>query len=316
MASGRFFTIDDEQAGQRIDNFLLRKFKHLPRSRIYNLLRRGEVRVNRKRTKPVYKLNVGDEVRVPPLLAEPESSQPVVPERLATKLREAIFFESDQLLVVNKPPGLAVHGGSGLSFGVIEMIRKQRPEARFLELVHRLDRETSGCLLIAKKRSVLRAVQQLWRDGEVKKTYLALVAGKWQGAKVNSALRKIDRSGERVVIVDPTGKPSLSYFQSLGTRPVGTGLEVSLMRVDIHTGRTHQIRVHAASSGYPVVGDQKYGDAGFNAEFVQSGPSRLFLHAHTLEFELPGEQRLRFQAPLPKEFDSWAELVNRSAGQK
>ena len=309
MASGRFFTIDDEQAGQRIDNFLLRTFKQLPRSRIYNLLRRGEVRVNGGRTKPIYKLVSGDQVRVPPKLAEPEKSNPAIPERLADKLRQAVVFESDQLLVVNKPPGLAVHGGSGLSFGVIEMIRKQRPEARFLELVHRLDRETSGCLLIAKKRSVLRAVQQLWRDGKVKKTYLALVAGKWQGGKVNAALRKIDRSGERVVIVDPQGKPSLSYFRSLGSQVVDKELEVSLMQVDIRTGRTHQIRVHAASSGHPVVGDQKYGDEQFNARFARSGPSRLFLHAHTLEFEIPGEQPNHFKVPLPKEFDSWSGLL-------
>ncbi len=310
MASGRFLKIDEEQAGQRIDNFLLRTFKHLPRSRIYNLLRRGEVRVNRKRTKPVYKLSVGDEVRVPPKLSEPQTSQPVIPDRLATKLRQAVIFESDKLLVINKPQGLAVHGGSGLSFGVIEMVRKERPDARFLELVHRLDRETSGCLLIAKKRSVLRAVHELWRDGKVKKTYLALVAGKWRGGKVNSALRKIDRSGERVVIVDPQGKPSLSYFHSLGLGVTAANNNVSMMRVDIHTGRTHQIRVHAASSGHPVVGDQKYGDAGFNAEFAQSAPSRLFLHAETLSFELPGEERLSFQAPLPKEFASWSDLIS------
>ncbi len=302
MASGRFLTISDDEAGQRVDNYLLRRFKHLPRSRVYNLLRRGEIRINRRRTRPLYKLLAGDEVRLPPKLSDTAVSDAPIPDHLMERLGRSVIYESADLLVINKPVGVAVHGGSGLSFGVIEMLRKMRPEDRFLELVHRLDRETSGCLLIARRRATLRALHQLWRDSNVGKTYLTLVEGDWQGGKVNLALRKIERSGERVVIPDVQGKPSLSYFQRLG----GDG-DRSLMRVDIKTGRTHQIRVHAASSGHPVVGDQKYGDPRQNqkdgSQLVKAGPQRLFLHAETLQFQLPGEQQpMKITAPTPIEF--------------
>ena len=191
----------------------------------------------------------------------------------------------------------AVHGGSGLSFGVIEMLRKMRPDERFLELVHRLDRETSGCLVVARKRSTLRSLHELWRNGDVKKSYLALVSGRWQGGKVDFALRKIKRSGERVVIVDPQGKPSLSFFKSIGSSGDNT-----LMRVEIKTGRTHQIRVHAASSGHPIVGDQRYGEAQ-RGEKLNNNTQGLCLHAESLEFRLPGEEQpMRFVAPPPADF--------------
>lgn len=304
MASGRFLTIDSDEAGQRIDNYLLRRFKHLPRSHIYNLLRRGEIRINRRRTRPLYKLLAGDEVRLPPKMSDTLVSPAPVPEHLIERLARAVVFESPDMLVIDKPAGVAVHGGSGLSFGVIEMLRKMRPEAHFLELVHRLDRETSGCLLIAKKRSSLRALHQLWRDAAVDKTYLALVEGEWQGGKVEMALRKIERSGERVVIVDPQGKPSLSYFHR-----VGGDAARSLMRVNIKTGRTHQIRVHAAASGHPIIGDQKYGGLTGRkhppkeASAGRSAPQRLFLHAQSLEFQLPGDdQPRRFVASPSVEF--------------
>ena len=297
MASGRFLTIEADEAGQRIDNYLLRRFKHLPRSRVYNLLRRGEIRINRRRTRPIYKLVAGDEVRVPPKLDETVATVAPVPDHLMERLRRAVVFESRELLVVNKPAGVAVHGGSGLSFGVIEMLRKMRPDERFLELVHRLDRETSGCLVVARKRSTLRSLHELWRNGDVKKSYLALVSGRWQGGKVDFALRKIERSGERVVIVDPQGKPSLSFF-----KPIGSSGDNTLMRVEIKTGRTHQIRVHAASSGHPIVGDQRYGEAQ-RGEKLNNNTQGLCLHAESLEFRLPGEEQpMRFVAPPPADF--------------
>lgn len=298
MASGRFLTIDNDEAGQRIDNYLLRRFKHLPRSHLYNLLRRGEIRVNKKRTRPPYRLLIGDEVRLPPKMTDRTVNEAPVPDRLMVRLQDSIIFESPNLLVVNKPAGVAVHGGSGLSFGVIEMLRKLRPDDRFLELVHRLDRETSGCLLIARKRSMLRELHELWRQGKVNKRYLTLVAGQWRGGKVDLALRKIERSGERVVIADPQGKPSLSYFTRL-QRGKGT----TLMRVDIKTGRTHQIRVHAASSGHPVIGDRKYGEGTGAGTVADDLPQRLFLHAESVEFVLPGEQQpMKFFAPPPADF--------------
>ena len=297
MASGRFLTIEADEAGQRIDNYLLRRFKHLPRSRVYNLLRRGEIRINRRRTRPIYKLVAGDEVRVPPKLDETVATVAPVPDHLMERLCRAVVFESRELLVVNKPAGVAVHGGSGLSFGVIEMLRKMRPDERFLELVHRLDRETSGCLVVARKRSTLRSLHELWRNGDVKKSYLALVSGRWQGGKVDFALRKIERSGERVVIVDPQGKPSLSFF-----KPIGSSGDNTLMRVEIKTGRTHQIRVHAASSGHPIVGDQRYGEAQ-RGEKLNNNTQGLCLHAESLEFRLPGEEQpMRFVAPPPADF--------------
>jgi 23S rRNA pseudouridine955/2504/2580 synthase len=273
--------ISAEEAGQRIDNFLQRCLKGVPKSRIYRLLRKGEVRVNKGRTKPEYRIQRGDQVRVPPVrMAAVGSPAPSVKE--ADRLLDAVLYEDERLLVLNKPAGMAVHGGSGLSFGVIEALRALRPAAPFLELVHRLDRDTSGCLLIAKRRSELRTLHELLRNGEVEKRYLLLVQGEWrQGQReVRAALKKnLLRGGERLVQIDPAGKDAVTRFRLLESYP-----GASLLEAELKTGRTHQIRVHAAHAGHPLAGDDKYGDAGFNRQMRALGLKRLFLHAHFVAF--------------------------------
>ena len=273
--------ISAEDAGQRIDNFLQRCLKGVPKSRIYRLLRKGEVRVNKGRTKPEYRIQRGDQVRIPPVrMAAVGSPAPSVKE--TDRLLDAVLYEDERLLVLNKPAGMAVHGGSGLSFGVIEALRALRPAAPFLELVHRLDRDTSGCLLIAKRRSELRTLHELLRNGEVEKRYLLLVQGEWrQGQReVRAALKKnLLRGGERLVQIDPEGKDAVTRFRLLESYP-----GASLLEAELKTGRTHQIRVHAAHAGHPLAGDDKYGDAGFNRQMRALGLKRLFLHAHYVAF--------------------------------
>ena len=280
--------ISADEAGQRIDNFLHRYLKGVPKSRIYRLLRKGEVRVNRGRAKPEYRIQCGDQVRIPPLrMAVSGGPGPAVKE--AGRLLDAVLYEDDRLLVLNKPAGMAVHGGSGLSFGVIEALRALRPSAPYLELVHRLDRDTSGCLLIAKRRSELRTLHELLRNGEVEKRYLLLVRGEWlQGRhQVNAALKKnLLRGGERLVQIDPEGKEALTRFRLLESYPGASLLEAELM-----TGRTHQIRVHAAYTGHPLAGDEKYGDSDFNRQMRALGLRRLFLHAHYVAFTDTDRQR-------------------------
>lgn len=300
--------ISEAHAGQRIDNFLLTRLKGVPKSRIYRLLRKGEVRVNRGRIKPEYRLQLGDTVRIPPVRTGEEEA-PVTPGRqVLDRIAASVLFEDKGLLVLNKPSGIAVHGGSGLSYGVIEALRVLRPEAPFLELAHRLDRDTSGCLVLAKKRSALRAFQELLRDGGVAKHYLALVKGRWRGGRreVKAALRKnVLSSGERVVRVDGEGKPSLSIFE-----PVAIYGHASLMRVRIITGRTHQVRVHAAHCGHPLAGDDKYGDDDFNRAMAAQGLKRLFLHASSVAIpwpDAPGGQ-LTVEAPLDPQL---AALIER-----
>lgn len=293
-------TVTEQEASQRIDNFLLRHFKSVPRSRVYRLLRRGEVRVNRRRVGADYRLCAGDEVRLPPVRLE-ASEGPVQPSSSLTALIERSVIHADRhLLVIDKPSGVAVHGGSGLSFGVIEALRASRPEES-LELVHRLDRDTSGCLAIARDRPTLTALHALIRAGAVHKTYLALVAGAWQlGEKRIDAPLATDerRHGERHVRVAAAGKGSVSVF-----RPVQFfGPLATLMEVDIPTGRTHQIRVHAAHAGHPLLGDDKYGDRARNAELAAYGLKRIFLHAHSLAFDWPGSGvPFHVSAPLPQE---------------
>jgi 23S rRNA pseudouridine955/2504/2580 synthase len=302
----RMVEVDEGGAGQRIDNFLLKTLKGVPKTRIYRLLRKGEVRVNKKRIKPDYRLNLGDVVRIPPIRVseQPEFVRPA--DRVLKQISDNIIYEDDGLLVLNKPSGLAVHGGSGLSYGVIEGLRALRPEAHFLELAHRLDRDTSGCLVIAKKRSVLRAFHTLLREGGMDKFYFALVMGRWKGGAkgIDAPLRKNEmKSGERMVLVSEDGKPSLSIFT-----PLTLYKGCSLMRVKLVTGRTHQVRVHAQYSGHPIAGDDKYGDDTFNREMAGRGLKRLFLHAAELHFTLPEHGTVHVEAPLD---DSLQKLLNK-----
>ncbi len=293
--------IGEHQAGQRIDNFLMTQLKGVPKTHIYRILRKGEVRVNKGRIKPDYRLQQGDLVRVPPVRTS-EAPPPAQPgSRVLELIAGSIMFEDDALLILNKPTGIAVHGGSGLSYGIIEALRALRPEAPFLELGHRLDRDTSGCLVVAKKRSALRAFQALLRANGMEKQYLALTKGRWGGGtrRVSAPLRKnVLSSGERVVRVDPEGKPALSIFE-----PMTLYHEASLMRVTLITGRTHQVRVHAAHAGHPLAGDDKYGDEDFNRRMAALGLKRLFLHASALQFTLPMERPrdISVSAPLPPE---------------
>lgn len=284
----RIVAIDATRAGQRIDNFLQTLLKGVPKSRVYRMLRTGEVRVNKGRIKANYRLQAGDAVRIPPV-REAESPPPASPgSQVLQRIEQSILLEDKGLLILNKPSGLAVHGGSGLNYGAIEALRQMRPEAPYLELAHRLDRDTSGCLVIAKRRSVLRALHELLRGDGMDKRYLALVKGRWQGGerRVDAPLLKNTlRSGERVVRVSDEGKASLSLF-----RPVTVFADCSLVEVRLMTGRTHQIRVHAAAIGHPIAGDDKYGDAAFNKAMKVRGLQRLFLHARSLAFTLSNEE--------------------------
>jgi len=297
--------------GQRIDNFLLRELKGVPRSHVYRLLRKGEVRINGRRARPEQRLADGDEVRLPPVRAtEPRASR-AVPEQLLAEIRERILFQDARLLVLDKPAGLAAHGGSGLAFGAIEALRAAFPGAG-LELVHRLDKETSGVLLVARDRASLRLLHAALREGDVDKTYLALLKGRWTlGRKTIDAPLKtnIRQGGERMVKVDIEGRDSASTF-----RPVSRlGSKATLVEVDIHTGRTHQIRVHAAYAGHPVAGDEKYGDREFNNAMKALGLRRMFLHAHRVEFTWPDTGgRCRIESPLPEELRAVVERLERT----
>jgi 23S rRNA pseudouridine955/2504/2580 synthase len=291
-------TITEQEAGQRIDNFLMRHFKSVPRSRVYRLLRKGEVRVNKKRVDAEYRMAAGDEVRLPPVRID-HSGEPGRPSSSLQELIEkSVIFQDKHLLVINKPPGVAVHGGSGMSFGVIEALRASRPRET-LELVHRLDRDTSGCLCVARDRATLVALHALIRDSGMHKTYLGLVSGSWQlGTKrIDAPLATDGRShGERHVRVAAAGKNSVSVF-----KPVQFfASAATLMEVDIPTGRTHQIRVHAAFAGHPLLGDDKYGDRDRNADFKRLGLKRIFLHAQSVAFDWPGSGvPFHASAPLP-----------------
>lgn len=293
--------IDDERAGQRIDNFLMSLFRAVPKSLIYRILRTGQVRVNKGRIKPPYRLQAGDIVRVPPVKV-PEKSQKREPgQGVLAQVEANIIFEDKGLIVLNKPSGLAVHGGSGVSFGVIEAIRKLKPECKALELVHRLDRDTSGCLLIAKKRSALRSLHEAMRGGEITKIYQALCQGKWKGGEriIDAPLKKNTiSSGERIVRVNPDGKQAKSRFE-----PIRRFKAATLMEVELYTGRTHQIRVHAQHSGHVLAGDDKYGDKDFNKEMRKFGLKRLFLHAHQLRFPWDGIT-MQVSAPLDDVLES------------
>lgn len=305
--------VDSQRAGQRVDQFLMKLLPSVPRSRIYRIVRRGEVRVNGGRIAPQRRLQAGDKVRVPPVRVEPESAPKRAPLRVLEAIRHAIVSEDDRLIVLDKPSGIAVHGGSGVSHGVIEALRALRPQES-LELVHRLDRDTSGCLLIARKRSALRTLHELLREGKFEKRYLALVKGHWNlgHKRIDVPLRTDTRvGGERTVRAHASGKAALTEF-----RPVQFfGKRATLMEVAIYTGRTHQIRVHAAHAGHPVAGDEKYGDEAFNQELRAFGLERMFLHAHSVGFDWPQGGAFSASAPLPGDLAAVLEQL-ASAAQK
>jgi len=308
-SSVRYLEIDTHRAGQRLDNFLITTLKGVPRSHIYRILRKGEVRINRGRARPDYRLKTGDTVRIPPLrIAQARASDPQQIANTFGWLRSRILYEDDDLMVVNKPAGLAVHGGSGISVGLIEALRGLRPEAPVLELAHRLDRDTSGCLLLAKNRPVLLALHRMLREGNMEKCYVALVAGSWRGGKreVSVALEKNRlRSGERKVETLETGKAAVSIFAPYQRYGLATLMEVTLL-----TGRTHQARVHAAHLAHPIAGDDKYGDREFNRRMRALGLRRLFLHAQRLRFTHPQTgYKMDIEAPLPAELLSVLEKL-------
>jgi 23S rRNA pseudouridine955/2504/2580 synthase len=313
----RHVEVTEDQAGVRLDNFLTRLLEGVPRSRVFRIVRRGEVRVNGKRASPETRLQSGDKVRVPPVsLPSPDAPPPVarVPRSLIETVRDAIITENDRLIVINKPAGIAVHGGSGVSFGIIEALRAGRPQET-LELVHRLDRDTSGCLLVARKPAALRVLHALMRDGEVEKGYLALVKGPWDLGKkrIDVPLNTDTRvGGERTVRVQAGGKSAVSTFspvQFFRNR-------ASMVEVDLDTGRTHQIRVHAAHVGHPVAGDDKYGDKDFNARMREEGLTRMFLHSHRISFDWPNGGDFSASAPLPADLAAVLDALADSTSAK
>ena len=286
LAGARIVQIGRADEGQRIDNFLLRELKDIPRSRVYRILRKGEVRINGGRVRPEYRLQAGDALRLPPLRRVLRSSSTGAAQGTGLLLEARILFEDQRLLVLDKPAGMAVHGGSGLSHGVIEALRAARGDRAELELVHRLDKDTSGCLMLAKRRSLLRELHARLREGAIDKRYLTLLAGDWQRGRtiVDAPLvTRERRGGERTARVDPAGRRAVSEF-----RPLQSFRGATLMEVALATGRTHQIRVHAAHAGHPVAGDRRYGDTAFNAHMRERGLRRMFLHAHSLAFDYPG----------------------------
>jgi 23S rRNA pseudouridine955/2504/2580 synthase len=302
--------IDESCSGQRIDNFLFTRLKGVPKSHIYRILRSGEVRVNGGRSQPSRKLDTGDKLRIPPLRL-PEREEPQLPGNLLrSRLEHRILFEDDSFMVLNKPAGMAVHGGSGLAYGVIEAMRNIRPELRFIELVHRLDRDTSGCLLLAKKRSALRYLHELFRsEHDVEKTYLALLSGVWARKQqlIDAPLKKNTlKSGERMVRIAADGKPAQTHFRRIKKLSSATLVEAQLL-----TGRTHQIRVHAQSIGHPLAGDERYGDEKSNAVFRSQGLKRLFLHAAKLSFKHPVTGKtFSVEAPLESDLQQYLDTLS------
>ncbi|HEV7166179.1 MAG TPA: 23S rRNA pseudouridine(955/2504/2580) synthase RluC [Gammaproteobacteria bacterium] len=307
----RLLKAGEEDAGQRLDNFLFRTLKGVPKSHVYRLLRTGQVRVNKRRAKPDYRLEAGDELRLPPVRQEAKAAPGLSPHWQQEALKTSIIFEDDRLLVINKPAGMAVHGGSGVSFGVIETLRVLRPESPSIELAHRLDRETSGCLIVAKRRSMVRVLHAAFREGRVEKRYLALLAHAWTGGEqtVDLPLEKnLLQGGERMVKVSREGKEAKSLF-----RPMQKFADSALLEIRIFTGRTHQIRVHAAHIGHPVAGDEKYGEKEANKGFKAVGLKRMFLHAAELAFEHPETgERLALKAPLDDELEAVLLNLGRS----
>lgn len=321
-AAVRHITVDEESAGQRLDNFLIRELKGVPKTHIYRIIRSGEVRRNKGRVGADDRVASGDVLRIPPIRlserAEEKAANPAPPREFP------VVFEDDAFMAIDKPAGVAVHGGSGVSFGVIEQMRQARPQARLLELVHRLDRETSGLLLIAKKKSALKALQDQFRERETGKTYLTLVKGTWP-AKLKVLDQPLHKyllpDGERRVRVtskdDPDGMRSVTLVRVVGRvaapaeLPAGLADGFSLLEVTIKTGRTHQIRVHLSSAGYPIAGDDKYGDFELNRQLARVGLKRMFLHAWRLRLTHPvAGNAIELHAELPAELKVWSRITS------
>ena len=308
--------ISEEEQGQRLDNFLIRHCKGVPKSHIYRILRSGEVRVNSGRVDATYRLRVGDNVRIPPIRIA-ERPQNEVDEAAKERVDLPIIYEDEAMLVIDKPEGIAVHGGSGVSFGVIEALRRQRPQAKFLELAHRLDRETSGVLLVGKKRLALTALHDMFREhgAGADKRYLVLVKGRWMNLAQHVKLplhKYLTDGGERRVSVNPQGKSSHTIFRLLARWP-----DMSLLEAQLKTGRTHQIRVHLAHLGFPILGDEKYGDFSLNKNLKRDGLKRMALHAWRMAFRHPlTAAPLECIAPLPDSLGGYIAAVNRKKEQE
>lgn len=305
-----FLQVEPENAGQRIDNFLFTRLKGVPKSHIYRILRSGEVRVNKKRADASYRISAGDAIRIPPIRTAAPAKPIALP--VAPQLADCVLYEDEALLAINKPSGMAVHGGSGISWGVVEQFRQERPQSKFLELAHRLDKETSGILLLAKKRSALLPIHQAMREGEIEKRYLALVKGKWKSAsrEVRLPLHKyVTTAGERRVSVSEQGRAAHTVF-----RLRKLWQEFSLLEAELHTGRTHQIRVHLAHLGFPIAGDDKYGDFEWNRKLQKMGLKRMFLHAYEMVLKHPlSGQTLRLEAPLSAELADFLDSLDSHA---
>ncbi len=304
--SATWHEVGVEEAGQRLDNYLTRRLKGVPKSHIYRILRSGEVRINSRRVGPEYRVQAGDRLRLPPVRTARPASTPKHPP--SSRLQADVLYEDDVLLVINKPAGVAVHGGSGISRGVIEQLRLERPEARFMELVHRLDRETSGVLLLAKRRSALTELHRQLREGQVQKRYLTLVKGAWRDGKrsVKLPLNKyVLASGERRVSVGEDGQSAHTVFRlQRGWK------DYSLLEAELKTGRTHQIRVHLSHLGYPIAGDDKYGDFTLNKQLAKQGLKRMFLHASRAVVAHPQSgAALALEAPLPADLRNFLDSL-------
>lgn len=312
--SVEYYTVTAHEAGQRIDNFLLKYFKKVPKSVIYRIVRKGEVRVDKKRVKPEYKLVEGEQIRIPPVRTELEQPRAATAsEPLLELIDQAILHEDTHLIVVNKPAGLPVHGGSGVPFGLIEAFRQLRPNLPFVELVHRLDKDTSGLVMLAKSRPALIALHQMLKAGDIEKHYKALVHGRWQGGKrhISLDLKRENNAYQKMQVVeeDEDGQTAESIF-----KPISVYGDCTLMDIQILTGRMHQIRVQLAHLGFPILGDERYGDFKLNREYRDAGVKRLCLHAASLAcyFELSG-QKLQFEAPLPEDIN---QVLKALKGQK
>lgn len=307
----RMLEVNENQAGQRIDNLLISLLKGVPKSRIYRLIRKGEVRVNKKRVKPEHKLEHKDLVRVPPVRVASREEAPPAGQGLLALIKTSVLYEDPELLVINKASGIAVHGGTGVKIGLIDALRQLYPKQQYLELIHRLDKGTSGCIMLAKSARTLRALSADLKTGRVKKTYHALAQGNWPDnlSQVSASLRRnTPRGGERTVSVSEDGKVALTRFKVLKRFKSCT-----LVEARPETGRTHQIRVHAQLSGCPILGDDKYGEPAFNRHLKKLGIKRLCLHARQLEFTLPGKaQPIRVSAPYDEQFES---AISIMAGQ-